>query len=319
MDESRRYSVSELAELVGVPRTTINDWLNRYPQYIDFSTQGKRKVYSDASVTVLKEILELRNSELSSFDIEAQLAKRHPVRGEAVPPEEYTKRETPAATAQNREACGDSANSIKDKTPHEQQGEEYALIAKKQTDEIARLLGEHLQNLARRMDEIERHNREATARAQRWYFVAILMALALAVFGVFAAIKINATTLNAQKLNEEKARKDSELQSMENEFVKLVRDSDDYRRNISELEKNLKKQSEEFERQLQEARRIPASAEEAENLTNRDKLAGEKLEALKKLTEGQIPSGTETSKPAEIPASDKKIEILSIGEPEIKP
>ena len=42
---SKNYTVMELAEQIGVPRTTINDWLARYSMYIDTVAQGKRKVY----------------------------------------------------------------------------------------------------------------------------------------------------------------------------------------------------------------------------------------------------------------------------------
>ena len=82
MGTEKKYSVIELAELLGVPRTTINDWLSKYSMYIDFTVQGKRRVYTDSSLAVLKEISGLRNSGMSSVDIEAELAKRHPVRAE---------------------------------------------------------------------------------------------------------------------------------------------------------------------------------------------------------------------------------------------
>ena len=31
-------------EVLGVPRTTVTDWLVRYSSYIDYKIQGKRKV-----------------------------------------------------------------------------------------------------------------------------------------------------------------------------------------------------------------------------------------------------------------------------------
>ena len=40
------YSAAGLATALGVPRTTINDWLTRYENYIDSETIGKRKVYA---------------------------------------------------------------------------------------------------------------------------------------------------------------------------------------------------------------------------------------------------------------------------------
>ena len=51
--QGKYYTVMELAERVGVPRTTINDWLSRYAPYIDFTMQGKRRIYSENTLSVL--------------------------------------------------------------------------------------------------------------------------------------------------------------------------------------------------------------------------------------------------------------------------
>ena len=53
-EERQMFSVAELVEAVGAPRTTINDWLTRYAKYIDYEMRGKRKVYSLSSVQVLR-------------------------------------------------------------------------------------------------------------------------------------------------------------------------------------------------------------------------------------------------------------------------
>lgn len=76
------YSVAALAAEVGVPRTTINDWLNRYSDYIDTITAGKRKVYSAESLAVLKTIASLRDSGKSGAEIELFLAQNHGIRPE---------------------------------------------------------------------------------------------------------------------------------------------------------------------------------------------------------------------------------------------
>ena len=118
MDDLKKYTVMELAEIIGVPRTTINDWLTRYAQYIDFKMQGKRKIYTDAALTVLKEISGLRDKGLSSFDIEEELAKSHPVHGEVTTPEEERKQEQHEAQKMPEGA----------RSPDK---EEYGLIVKK--------------------------------------------------------------------------------------------------------------------------------------------------------------------------------------------
>lgn len=77
MSEEKTYSIKEIAEALNVPRTTVTDWISRYPQYMEFRLQGKRRVYTEAAVNVLKEISVLRNQGLSSFRIEEQLGGRY--------------------------------------------------------------------------------------------------------------------------------------------------------------------------------------------------------------------------------------------------
>ena len=72
----------ELASLVGVPRTTINDWLGKYSLYISAVQQGKRKVYPESSLAVLKEIAQFRNEGFSFPEIGEKLAENHPVHPE---------------------------------------------------------------------------------------------------------------------------------------------------------------------------------------------------------------------------------------------
>ena len=97
------YKVSQLTKILEVPRSTINDWVSRYDRFIDYTTQGKRKVYSERTLEVLKEVADLRNQGLSSFEIETELEKRHPVNGEIEQPEEE-KKATSSKTIQRKKA-----------------------------------------------------------------------------------------------------------------------------------------------------------------------------------------------------------------------
>lgn len=83
--EHGKYTVIELSELLGVKRTTVNDWLAKYAVYMDFSVQGKRRIYSDSTLTVLKKIAELRGQGKSSFDIDSTLAKLYAVHPQPEP------------------------------------------------------------------------------------------------------------------------------------------------------------------------------------------------------------------------------------------
>ena len=67
------YSVAALAAALNVPRTTVNDWLAKYEDFIDATAIGKRKVYSERTLTVLKEVARLRDMGKTGTEIEEAL------------------------------------------------------------------------------------------------------------------------------------------------------------------------------------------------------------------------------------------------------
>ena len=84
-NDGKLYSVSDLAASLGVPRTTVNDWLRKYDRYIDFEMRGRRKVYTDASLQVLRIISSAKDGGTGSSELEAELAARCAVRPEISP------------------------------------------------------------------------------------------------------------------------------------------------------------------------------------------------------------------------------------------
>jgi len=94
-NDGKLYSVSDLAASLNVPRTTVNDWLRKYDRYIDFEMRGRRKVYTDASLEVLRIISSAKDGGTGASELEAELAARCAVRpeisplhgGEPIPPE----------------------------------------------------------------------------------------------------------------------------------------------------------------------------------------------------------------------------------------
>lgn len=276
-----RYTVIELSETLEVPRTTINDWLTRYSQYIDFAMQGRRKIYTDDSVAVLKEISALRNSGLSSYDIEAELSKRHPVRGEPQPHEEPQPQTPPLGQRQNDEST---------QAPQSQgQGEEFALMAKRQTDEIARMIGESFQTMARRIEDIERNSAESNARATRWYLISFALLVLLLVAGALSFVKMQRISSMRDEIAKADAMKGEQLQTLQKTLqdntVNLSRQSDELRRNVEALEKGLVEQRVDFDKALQQAKGEGEAARQAEISRLRDNFAAERLALLKKLEE----------------------------------
>ena len=82
---SNTYSVAALAAALNVPRTTVNDWLAKYENFIDASAVGKRKVYSEQTLAVLQEVARLRDQGKTGAEIELALEQSHGVTPEITP------------------------------------------------------------------------------------------------------------------------------------------------------------------------------------------------------------------------------------------
>ena len=82
---SNTYSVAALAAALNVPRTTVNDWMAKYENFIDASAVGKRKVYSEQTLAVLQEVARLRDQGKTGAEIELALEQSHGVTPEITP------------------------------------------------------------------------------------------------------------------------------------------------------------------------------------------------------------------------------------------
>lgn len=298
MDNEARFSASDLAEIVKVPRTTINDWISRYSQYIDFKLQGKRKIYTQASVNVLKEIAELRDKGLSSFDIENELAKRHPVHAEQVPPaEEHPAQDAAAETDAGGNQSAESAGS-----------EDYALIVKKQTDEIGRLISEQLLNMSKRLEDLEHANRVASSKSSKYYMLTVFIIIVFAIIMAAAAFQLASSVQENKNLKDINNQYSAELsksgQELEKVTIKLSNDKEQFESNIKKLESQLEDQKKEFDSSLKTQLSDAEQKKEAEMRQMRDKFAAERLELLKKLeAASQVYSSEQSPAPSAAPSA----------------
>ncbi len=260
MSDIKKYTVIELAEVLNVPRTTITDWLVRYSAYIEYKTQGKRKVYTDASVNVLKEISELRNKELSSFDIEEELAKRHPVHG----------------------VISDQMHMEEGEIPPEET-DPSALVLRKSVTEMGETIKKTLMEMSRRIEEVEKLNTENSSRARRWFALVLILIVAIILVGAFAYQKIETSYRENRKLQADGISYLTDLKSAREQIKSNVIDLTSREKQISALELGLEKQSKEFEEAIARAKKDSDTAKSAEILELRNKFAEEKLNMLKEL------------------------------------
>ena len=91
------YSVAALAAALSVPRTTVNDWLVKYDNFIEAVAVGKRKVYSERTLLVLQEVARLRDQGKSGAEIELALEQCLGVTPEIAPEKSAAENPAPAA------------------------------------------------------------------------------------------------------------------------------------------------------------------------------------------------------------------------------
>jgi DNA-binding transcriptional MerR regulator len=282
------YTTSDLAERVGVPRTTINDWLTRYAAYIDYKAQGKRKLYLDSTVAVLKEISEFRDRGLSSFEIEQELAKRHPVHGEITPPPESTPKPSEEGARNNDSQENGSGGLLR----REDADREFAIAAKHQAEEIAKMLSDHLRGIEEKMKAIEENTRSADRKANRWYLLAMVL-VALLVLVVFVAYGRMTRLLDENRRIESQHQSTSEqlhgvrtdLDSTRDKAKELEEEKERLAKQTRDLRENLERQRIEFTESLNARATEAENARQTEILRLRDEFAASRLETLKRLDE----------------------------------
>jgi len=290
MENKKTYSVTDLVNELKLPRSTVNDWLIRYEQYIEFAKRGKRKVFFANTLKVLQEISDLRSQEKSSFEIEQQLAHRHPVQAEvtSVPAKDNETKQQPASDKQS--------NSTDSMLP----------TLNKQGEELTALFGTQFEEISKYIASAEQQSKQVSGKIRRWYLTAmVLLALLTAAFA-FAVVKIskvldeqksqlssnrgvmqqqNSNVITALKGNRQRLKQTqqtiaAQTADLNKMGLRLDRNAADYTKNIAELKHGLKEQRERFAAMLENARKNAAKEQAAELARQRDAFAKQQLAKL---------------------------------------
>ena len=171
-DNQNLYSISDLADQVGVPRTTITDWLGKYARFIELQTQGRRRFYTDRTLSVLCKVAELRTAGRSIGDIDGELERIFPVHPTVEPPDAAGGNGTEADPSANP-AGPDTANPSSDP-------QNYPVVKQEHFDELYDLLGSKFTDLCDAMSAV---NRKADASARR---LRLMLAVAIMIIVVLA-------------------------------------------------------------------------------------------------------------------------------------
>lgn len=267
--EGRTYLASDLAGDLGLPRSTINDWLARYADYLEVETRGKRKVYSIRSLRILKEIAEMRNGGKNSFEIEQLLAARYGIRPEVAAPHHAAEPETAA------EEDGETL-------PAAQEG---GLPATRPAfEQMTVQINAEFLKLAARLEEAESarrrliHRMWAVTAALVVGLASLLLVLALMMYQMFGRLeKKNRETADA--LSRESGEKFGEM------TLVLDGSRQDFQENITRLKEELAGQRKSFEEKLREMEASSATRAEAQILRFKEEFARRQQEELKRIEE----------------------------------
>ena len=276
MTEAKCYTVMELAEKVGVPRTTINDWLGKYSTYIGFVMQGKRRVYTENTLSVLLKVSELRAAMKSSFEIEQELASIYAIHPEFA---EETVEEQPAAQNIDSVPNENVTETLPQPMNPQISAEEYALAVKQQTDELTSLLGERFRDILTKMDDIEDNAKKNGTRAKLFSLLTILLILVILLGGHYfwqLTEKMHKASMQKDKSIQELQTKTQDLRAR---TQALQAGTDAMNKNLQQILKDIPAQQKAFDKALKENKESYEKLQAAE----RDRFAAEQLARLKEM------------------------------------
>ncbi len=173
-DNHNLYSISDLADQVGVPRTTITDWLGKYARFIELQTQGRRRFYTERTLSVLCKIAELRTAGRSIGDIDGELERIFPVHPTVEPPE------APGETGSAPAASADESGNPDAGSAAARQN--YPMVKQENFDELYDLLGTRFTDLCDAMSAVNRKADVSARRLRLMLAVAVMIIVVLAGF-----------------------------------------------------------------------------------------------------------------------------------------
>ena len=269
--ESRTYLASDLAGELGLPRSTINDWLMRYADYLEVETRGKRKVYSEKSLRILKEISGMRNEGKSSFEIEQLLASRYGIRPEVAP-------HTPAAPVrENGETL--PAPTV----PGEPSGETLPAL-RPAFEQMSVQINTEFLKLADRLEEAEHQRRRLV---QRMRIIMTVLLLGLVAFILILALVMYQAFSRIEQRNREAAQQATceSGKKLDEMTVILDKSREDFTTNLARLRDEMGRQRESFEARIREMEKDAATRTEAQIIKLKEEFARKQQQELQKLVD----------------------------------
>jgi len=261
MDNSKTYIIADFVKILDVPRTTLKDWMTRYEDYIEFEIRGRRKIYFESSLNVLKEIAEMRKAGKTAPEIILELSYNHPVNADitheikapkidmstievpAVNQKHFPIKNNPIVEAllpiikqQNEEMEHMLTNKLHDMASnlHEAQLASLLPIVKRQNEKTERMLTGKMHDMAENLHRNQLDGNRLTKQSARRLLLVIALILTMVVAIVLTSSNIYYLLMNQKR----------DLRSVEKSLKKNISQSKDLF--INEIQKRKKSEKEQM-------------------------------------------------------------------------
>lgn len=257
------YLASDLVDVLEMPRSTINDWLSEYADFLATEMRGKRKVYPEKSLAILKEVKEWRNQKLSYPEIREKLAQKYGI----APEIHHDRADDAPAPEQSPDAPGEA-----------EAGQHLPEV--KFNDYLGKFLAQ--------LESVEAERRAAEAKRRKLVNLAVVSAILLVLIALGGfLITLQRLDRQAQTLQNDRATLSNSLQTSQDEIAKmnviLDQSRGDFTQNLKQLQQDLARQRKEFEQQMTLLEKNAAQAKELATIKLKEEFARAQKAQLEEL------------------------------------
>jgi len=221
MENDKTYIIADFVKILDVPRTTLKDWLTRYEDYIEFEIRGRRKIYFESSLDVLKEIAKMRKDGKNASQILLELSYAHPLNANITHEIEVPQIEVPVIEArhlpvknnplieallpivkqQNEEMEHMLSDKLHDMASslHEAQIATLLPIVKNQNQKMERILANKLNDMAENLHRNQLDGNKISKQSSRRILIVIALILTLVAAVVLSSSNIYYVLMNQKR------------------------------------------------------------------------------------------------------------------------
>lgn len=292
MPDNKTYLTSELVSVLGLPRSTVADWLKLYAPYLESENRGRRKVYAASALDILREIAAWRAEGRSGMEIEKLLAEKYGLRPEIA-------RSAGTGNAVSGAEISGNGSAGRESEAEEEEGGGGGAASALPVRSGNPLLPENPAELDKLVEYFRRAETERRRSSGiRWilFWTIGLLAAVLLLTGYFFARRMVEQLIEENRISRrqmaEKAAEQLTLQQKQGETLagmeeELEKRHRDYEAHLDRLRSELSDQRRAFAEELKKLEADAGTREEARLLALKNEFARiqkEKLRELEKLS-----------------------------------